>query len=292
MKDVNTERTLRLRENKRRNRARQKEYAADLERRLRQFEQEGVRATIEIQCAAKKVAEENIYLRELLLAVGIDCSTVNDWITRRRTCNEAKDVGRSHYHGTAIGDSICNKGQQRDPSSAPLSRPQCSLPCDKGCQCSSPPLSNPIPKSADNPSAVTEDNRITDRFCSPARNKSTLENRQENGSHDAGLPPSTPGEGSFPQPSAPCKLLTRLATNPGSDVSMILAGAETEQKADSAEGGLSCDSAYKLLMRYATSDEKIEALALSLEEGCVPNSGGGCKVKNETLSQALLDICL
>jgi hypothetical protein len=73
---------------------------------------------------------------------------------------------------------------------------------------------------------------------------------------------------------------------------MILAGAETEQKTDSAEGGLSCESAYRLLMRYATSDEKIEALAQSLEKGCVPNSGGGCKVKNETVSQALLDICL
>lgn len=84
----------------------------------------------------------------------------------------------------------------------------------------------------------------------------------------------------------------RLAANPGSDVSTILAGAEGEHKADSTEGGLPCESAYKLLMRYATSEEKMEALARSLEEGCVPNSGGGCKVKNETVSQALLDICL
>jgi hypothetical protein len=45
-------------------------------------------------------------------------------------------------------------------------------------------------------------------------------------------------------------------------------------------------------MRYATSEEKMEALARSLEEGCVPDAGGGCKVKNETVSQALLDICL
>lgn len=45
-------------------------------------------------------------------------------------------------------------------------------------------------------------------------------------------------------------------------------------------------------MRYATSDEKLDALARTLESGCVPNSGGGCRVRNETVSQALLDICL
>lgn len=93
-------------------------------------------------------------------------------------------------------------------------------------------------------------------------------------------------------PSAPCKLLTRLAANPGSDVSTILAATESEQNPDSAEGGVPCESAYKMLMRYATSEEKMEALARSLEDGCVPNSDGGCKVKNETVSQALLDICL
>lgn len=286
---------MRLRENKRRNRARQKEYTADLERRLRHFEQEGVRATIEIQCAAKKVAEDNIYLRELLLVIGIDRSAVNDWITRRRSSNDAKDIGRSHCHEITTGDSISNKGKQRDPSSGPSSPPQCSLPYNTVCQSSSCPLSDSIPKSADHSSATTEDSQVSGRFSSPGRNKSTSEKRQEDSSHDAELPPnepSTPGEGYSPPPSAPCKLLSRLAADPGSDVSTILAGAETEQKADSAEGGLPCESAYKLLMRYATSEEKMEALARSLEEGCVSNSGGGCKVKNETVSQALLDICL
>ncbi|OOQ91476.1 hypothetical protein PEBR_00832 [Penicillium brasilianum] len=139
---------------------------------------------------------------------------------------------------------------------------------------------------------MTEGSQVSDRCSSPVQNTSTLENSHESRHHDPGLPSSSPEKGSSPPPSAPCKLLTRLAANPGSDVSMILAGAETEQKADRAEGGLSCKSAYALLMRYATSDEKIEALARSLEDGCVPDSSGGCKVKNETVSQALLDMCL
>jgi hypothetical protein len=284
-----------LRENKRRNRARQKEYTADLERRLRQFEQEGVQATIEIQRAAKKVAEENIYLQELLLVNGIDRSTVSDWITRRRSSNDTKDTGPSHCHTITTGDTICDKGKQRNSSSGPSSQPLNSMPCNTVCQSSSSSLSDSIPKSADYSSATPEDSQVPDRFVSPGRNKSTLDNRQENSSHDAGLPPnepSTSGQGSSPPPSAPCKLRTRLAANPGSDVSTILAGAESEHKTDSAESGLPCESAYKLLTRYATSDDKMEALARSLEEGCVPNSGGGCKVKNEIVSQALLDICL
>ncbi|KAL5362017.1 hypothetical protein BJX96DRAFT_153273 [Aspergillus floccosus] len=290
--DKNTERTLRLRENKRRNRARQKEYTADLERRLRKFEQEGVRATIEIQSAARKVAEENIYLRELLLAVGIDRSSVNDWITLRRSPDDAKDI--RHSHEFAIGEIICNKCKQ-DLSSAPSSQLQCSLPCNTVCQSSSCPLSDSIPKSADHSSSTTEDSQFPDMFSSPGWSKSTSDGRQENSCYDARLAPNVPRssqEGASPPPPAPCKLLTRLAANPSSDVSTILAGLETEDKVDRAEGGLSCESAYKLLMQYATSEEKMEALARSLEEGCVPNSGGGCKVKNETVSQALLDMCI
>ncbi|KAI9924177.1 hypothetical protein MW887_007127 [Aspergillus wentii] len=267
----------------------------DLERRLREFEQEGIQATIEMQCAAKKVAEENIHLRELLLEIGIDRSTVNDWITRRRSSSDAMDIGQIHCHKIATGNSICNKAKQRDPSSAPLPKPQCSLPCNTACQSGSSPLSDSFPKSAEHSSPTTKDSQIPDRFSSPRRNKSASSSRDGNSIHDAGLPPSEPstlGEGSSPLPSAPCRLLTRLAANPGSDVSTILAGAESEHKPDSAKGSLPCESAYKLLMRYATSEEKMEALAQSLEEGCVPNSGGGCSVKNEKVSQALLYICL
>lgn len=118
---------------------------------------------------------------------------------------------------------------------------------------------------------------------------------QVNDSHGEGLLPrgsSISEEESVQPSSAPCRLLTRLTANPASDVSQILAASESESKADGVEGALPCESAYTLLMRYATNDGKMEALARILEEGCVPNSGGGCKVKNETLSQALLDLCL
>ncbi|KAL9124623.1 MAG: hypothetical protein Q9217_006062 [Psora testacea] len=55
---------IRVRNNQRRARARQKEYIQNLETRLQHYERKGVEATIEVQNAARAVAEENARLRE------------------------------------------------------------------------------------------------------------------------------------------------------------------------------------------------------------------------------------
>ncbi|KAK5998344.1 hypothetical protein PT974_00723 [Cladobotryum mycophilum] len=52
--------------NQRRSRARRREYIQELEQRLRTFELQGVEASAEVQMAARRVAEENRQLRELL----------------------------------------------------------------------------------------------------------------------------------------------------------------------------------------------------------------------------------
>ncbi|KAM0801822.1 hypothetical protein BDR22DRAFT_820514 [Usnea florida] len=54
----------RIRENQRRSRARRKEYMHEIEHKLRNCEQAGVTASIDIQLAARVVAEENKRLRE------------------------------------------------------------------------------------------------------------------------------------------------------------------------------------------------------------------------------------
>ncbi len=54
----------RIRENQRRSRARRKEYLHELEQKLRKCEQAGVKASVDIQRAARGVAEENKKLRE------------------------------------------------------------------------------------------------------------------------------------------------------------------------------------------------------------------------------------
>jgi hypothetical protein len=71
---------LRNRENQRRSRARRKDYIQELEQRLRQFEHAGVKATTEVQAAARKVAEENISLRSLLGIYGADSERIEDYL--------------------------------------------------------------------------------------------------------------------------------------------------------------------------------------------------------------------
>lgn len=54
----------RIRENQRRSRARRKEYIQELEQKLRKCEQAGVKASVDIQLAARGVALENTRLRD------------------------------------------------------------------------------------------------------------------------------------------------------------------------------------------------------------------------------------
>lgn len=297
---------MRLRENKRRHRARQREYTTDLEQRLRQLEHEGVRATIEVQSAAKKVAEENKHLRDLLSALGVDKQTINEWVTRRACASDNKGgcQNQSHKSWTSgnhvrpvMGLGRCSTDANKDedsPSTGTLSsKPLCSKSCNDGHQEDGFELDNTI-KPADESPTATGNIPVPNR-CSPSSvGKQRLCNMSENRDLEGPLRRELgdPGEVSSQQPSAPCRLLTRLAANPTSDISHIFAASHTESTAGNAEGGVTCESAYKLLMRYATSEEKLNALAHALEDGCVPSSDGGCKVKNEKISEALLDICL
>ena len=79
---------MRLRENKRRSRARQKEYLQQLERRCRDYEQSDVQATVEMQVAARKVAEENRLLRSLLKKMGAEDAMVNNWLESQGNAEE------------------------------------------------------------------------------------------------------------------------------------------------------------------------------------------------------------
>jgi hypothetical protein len=76
----NAEHTLRVRDNKRRHRARQKEYVLDLERRVAATREHGVQATKEVQLAAQRVTRENVKLRELLRRSGYSNCAIDAWV--------------------------------------------------------------------------------------------------------------------------------------------------------------------------------------------------------------------
>ena len=63
--------TVQNRNNQRRSRARRKEFVADLQRRLQEYERRGVEATLEMQRAARSISLENQRLRALLAARGV-----------------------------------------------------------------------------------------------------------------------------------------------------------------------------------------------------------------------------
>ena len=70
----------RIRDNQRRSRARHKEYVRDLEQRVERFEKQGVQATLEVQAAGRKVAEENKLLRSLLRSRGVTDAEIEEYL--------------------------------------------------------------------------------------------------------------------------------------------------------------------------------------------------------------------
>jgi hypothetical protein len=73
------QRAMRLRDNKRRNRQKQKDYTASLAARLNELQHKGVQATKEVQQSARRVVEDNARLKALLRHVGVNDYMIETW---------------------------------------------------------------------------------------------------------------------------------------------------------------------------------------------------------------------
>ncbi|KAL7919701.1 hypothetical protein ACQKWADRAFT_187592 [Trichoderma austrokoningii] len=91
----------RIRDNQRRSRARRREYIAELEQRLRNFELEGVSASSEVQLAARRVAEENRQLRELLHKHGFQDDYIAQFLLQ-----QSGSTDPSSGHRFSAGDHV------------------------------------------------------------------------------------------------------------------------------------------------------------------------------------------
>jgi hypothetical protein len=85
-----------------------------------------------------------------------------------------------------------------------------------------------------------------------------------------------------------CKVLTRLAEDPGADITQGFSAGGTADEQD--DGGVECSTAHAMLMRFATSEDKLNVVSQALEYGCVGKSGGGCKVRNEVIWKAMDEV--
>ncbi|KAJ6444409.1 kyphoscoliosis peptidase [Purpureocillium lavendulum] len=103
----------RIRDNQRRSRARRKEYLQELEQRLRACELQGIEASAEVQVAARRVAEENKQLRELLNRYGFSDEYIANYL---------------QSGATATPDSAQTSFRANDPASTVQSLQQLLVP--------------------------------------------------------------------------------------------------------------------------------------------------------------------
>ncbi|KAF8421028.1 hypothetical protein EV426DRAFT_225497 [Tirmania nivea] len=106
-------RIVRLRENKRRSRARQKEYVQQLERRCREYEQAHVQATVEMQAAARKVAGENRLLRALLKKLGQNDHSIDEWLESHGEAKESRTLNHSLRRRSESSATAMNSGSHQ-----------------------------------------------------------------------------------------------------------------------------------------------------------------------------------
>ncbi|KAK3327057.1 hypothetical protein B0T19DRAFT_399965 [Cercophora scortea] len=259
--------TLRLTENKRRYRARRKEYISDLETKLVEAREQGVQATKEVQLAARQVVVENGRLRDLLRLAGFSDADIDGWRGRGAGCDGhgGDDVNAMSSCDRRLHLEVTRKARQCATALATL--------------CSEAAAAN-IP--------------ATDAITMTREEGAPVLEEAENTCHSRTSP-----DDNLNHIVPSCKLLTRLAENPAADITQVPVIAppnpdeDEDQDADAPPqgDGIECRKAYDMLIQYATSEEKMDTIARALESGCTKNGKGGCAVKSKVVLQALDDMC-
>lgn len=278
--------TSRLTENKRRYRARRKEYILDLERGLAEAREQGIKATTEVQLAARKVVVENGRLRDLLQLAGFADEDIDIWARREHCgdCAYGADCARRREIGqkaklcltfTAGQKGAAMEGQKISSSSKNNKKREMGQ-------------AREIPESTNTPSSTEEPLVSEPNFHRPDSDTTTA----------SSVPPATteaPATVLVETPTChdkqvmPCKLLSRLAENPAADITQIPVPPSSFDSLEDAthHGGVECGKAYEMLLQYVTSEEKMDHIARVLEGGCFSTGSGGCAVKKNVVWEAL-----
>lgn len=80
---------IRIRDNQRRSRARHREFVETLQRKVQEYERQGVHATLEMQRAARDVAVENARLRSLLTQRGVSEDEIEGYLVSLKSGGES-----------------------------------------------------------------------------------------------------------------------------------------------------------------------------------------------------------
>lgn len=269
--ETNAERTSRMSDNKRRHRTRQKEYVADLERRVAETREQGVQVTKEVQFAAQRVARENAKLRDLLRRTGYTEDVIDAWV-------RADGCMRSVERPQLALASTPERSEQRVASAGGAQRGRTLEACNVSVKEREPVQ---VKTSGSVVQSLNDNSEVSPTQVSVAIRKTSLSPTR--------YPDST---------EAPCKLVTLLAKNPSADITQVPLSAESANQTRQISNpeayspdGIECSAAYTMLMQYATSDEKLDRIATALESGCTPTAAGGCKVKSSVVWKTLDEEC-
>ncbi|EFQ97360.1 hypothetical protein MGYG_00399 [Nannizzia gypsea CBS 118893] len=272
--EKSSERALRVRENKRRHRLRQREYVADLERRLAEAREQGIQASKEVQAAARRVAWENSRLRQILRDRGLGDNAINALVYDTDKSKPTEQGSRPEVVVQPKASLCISHSDQTTPLGISLA--------NQGHVGLTPDLRQ---ISAKEPSVLLESNKCASGgACAMPSSTDCPGVSHSQPTSCANEPPS---ECAPTATLPPCRLLTILANNPNTDVHQI-PPVSNKQSDDDHTGGVECSQAREMLMRFATSEEKIDQIAEALEKGCVKDSkSGGCRVKNNAMWEAL-----
>jgi hypothetical protein len=239
---------------------------------VQQAREQGVHATKEMQLAAQRVASENAKLRDLLRKTGYTDKTIDAWV-RENGC-----LNSSEHCQTALNLSSGTTTQTVAITYPPARNINVTEGKSTLIRTSSSGWCSPSPERSPHPmeSSTRESEISRKRDCAGICTKSASlsENR------DATRPP--------------CQLLTLLAENPTADILQVQLPSQSRNTGnleDCNSEGVECSAAYKMLIRYATSEEKMDKIAAALESGCTPSTGGGCRVKKGVVWKVLDEEC-
>ena len=278
-------RTSRLTANKRRYRARQKEYVADLERRLVEARVQGVNATTQVQQAAQKVVAENGRLQELLRFAGFDDEDIVVWAKCNKTdeadCARRREIKQKARLCAAVSAERRELAMEREEKTGVGRRNTINKEIEVAVNTPETPPSKEQPaiapvshKGTDSDSEMTTCPTLSTSEAPAATQEETCASRDGR--------------------VGPCRLLSLLAEDPTADITQVTAHphpADPPPDTAHGEGDVECGKAYEMLMRYATSEEKMDYIARALEAGCTSTGQGACAVKKKVVWEALDGMC-
>jgi hypothetical protein len=243
-----------------------------------------MQATIQMQLAAQRVAHENARLKSLLNEVGVSDETIGTWLSKNASSDDDGNCCPSlklPTQTTVQEQTLAHRPEAgkvpeepRNVERAASSSSSLSGTCTSGDlrsqKSSSVPPESSIPQSDTSPKQI----------CASSCKKNSLLFQT--------LKPAT----------APCRLLAPATDNATADFMQSPALSRVEQQIHNGDelethshGGIECSTAYKTLMQYATSQDKMDRITAALDYGCTPDGAGGCKVKSNVMWKILDEEC-